>query len=68
LIDQARSEANQADRKALYAQAQQLLMQDGAVIIPYFKPVLQAMRTTVQDLTPHPTGLLDFRTIKLAGA
>lgn len=68
LIDQACGETSMTARKTLYAQAQQLLMEDGAVIIPYFKPVLHAIRATVQNVTPHPTGLLDFRTITLLAA
>ena len=68
LIDQARSERQEEQRKALYQKAQQLLMEEGAVIIPYFKPTDLAMRTTVRNFTPHPAGWLDFRTATLAAA
>jgi peptide/nickel transport system substrate-binding protein len=68
LIDQARCERQEEQRKALYQKAQQLLMEEGAVIIPYFRPTAFAMRTTVRNFTPHPAGWLDFRTATLAAA
>lgn len=68
LIDQARGERQAEQRKTLYREAQQLLMDEGAVIIPYFKPTALAMRTTLRNFTPHPAGWLDFRTTALAAA
>lgn len=68
LIDQARGERQDEQRKALYAQAQQLLMTEGAVIIPYFKPTALAMHATVRNFTPHPAGWLDFRQATRASA
>lgn len=65
LIDSASGERDQQKRLTLYQQAQQLLMEDGAVIIPYFKPTMMAMRSVVQGLTLHPAGWLDFRTATL---
>jgi len=65
LIDDARGQRNPAQRKELYGQAQQLLMEEGAVIIPYFKPTLLALRGNIQNFTPHPAGWLDFRTTSL---
>lgn len=66
LIDQARGERQEEQRKMLYRDAQQLLMEDGAVIIPYFKPTALAMRTALRNFTPHPAGWLDFRSVELA--
>jgi len=66
LIDQARGEHQEEKRKILYRDAQQLLMEEGAVIIPYFKPTALAMRTALRNFTPHPAGWLDFRTVVLA--
>lgn len=66
LVDEARGERNREKRMALYQQAQKLLMEEGAVIIPYFKPTLMAMRSNVTDFTPHPTGWLDFRTTHIS--
>lgn len=68
LIDNASGERDRQKRQALYRQAQELLMTDGAVIIPYFKPTIIAMRSAVQGITLHPAGWLDFRTATLAGA
>lgn len=61
LIDGARGERNPMQRKDLYQQAQQLMMDEGAVIIPYFKPTLMALRRSVKGFIPHPAGWLDFR-------
>lgn len=68
LIDQARGERQDEQRKTLYRDAQQLLIDEGAVIIPYFKPTALAMRTAVRNFTPHPAGWLDFRTATLVTA
>ncbi len=66
LLDAARSEFDDQKRKALYQQAQQMLVDEGAVIIALFSPVLLAVRKEVQEFTPHPTSQLDFRTTHLA--
>ena len=58
LIDAARGEKDLETRKDLYAQAQQLLSDDGGVIISYFRPVVMAMRKEIQNFHPHPTGWL----------
>lgn len=63
LVDQARGEPNQVKRRALYHQAQQLVMEDGGVIIPYFLPTIMAHRADVNGITAHPTGWLDLRTV-----
>ena len=65
LIDQARAERNEAKRIALYQQAQELIWEDGAVIVPYFKPVVIALRQNVQGFILHPAGWLDFSTVAL---
>lgn len=62
LIDSARGERDPVQRQGSYQQAQKLLMEEGAVIIPYFKPTLMALRRNVRGFTPHPAGWLDFRT------
>jgi peptide/nickel transport system substrate-binding protein len=66
LIDSARSEQDQGKRKELYVQAQQLLLEEGAVIIPYFRPVAIALRSTIQNFFLHPAGWLDFSTVRIA--
>ncbi len=65
LIEAGRSEADAAKRKALYTAAQTLIMTEGAVVVPYFRPVLVAMRQTLQDFEPHPTGWLDFSGVQV---
>ena len=65
LIDTARSEPDQEQRKELYRQAQELIMQEGAVVIPYFRPMLVAIRRHVQGFVPHPAGWLDMRGVKV---
>lgn len=65
LIEEARRTADTAQRKALYQQAQALLMEEGGVIIPYFRPILMAMQTYVQGFRPHPAAWLDFRDVQI---
>lgn len=59
-IDEARAELDQEKRKRLYQQIQQLIMEDGATIIPYFRAVLTAARKHVQGFVPHPAGWLSL--------
>lgn len=65
LIDGARGERDVEQRRKLYQQAQMLLMDEGAVIIPYFKPTLMAQRRALHGFSPHPAGWLDFRSAYL---
>lgn len=65
LIEAARQEANDKLRKDLYAQAQVRLMDHGAVVIPYFRPVLMAMRTSIQGFLAHPSGWIDFYGVQI---
>ena len=59
LIETARGEGNVERRQALYAEAQRILMEDGAVVIPYFAEVMMASHG-VQNLICLPTGYIDF--------
>jgi peptide/nickel transport system substrate-binding protein len=65
ILFQAQQETDQEQRRALYGKATQLLMDEGAVIIPYFQPILTAVRTNVQGFTPHPAGWVDLRDVQL---
>lgn len=65
ILDDARSVLDPEQRKTLYKAAEQLLIEEGAVIIPYFLPALTAMRTRVQGFTPHPAGWVDLRDVQL---
>jgi peptide/nickel transport system substrate-binding protein len=61
LIDGARGEHDPTQRKEEYHKAEKLMMDEGAVIIPYFKPTSIALRRNIRGFTPHPAGWLDFR-------
>lgn len=52
LIEAGRGEQDMEQRQQIYAEAQQIISEQGGVIIPYFAPYLQAIRTNVKDLTP----------------
>lgn len=65
LLDDA-CRTNQLDRrKELYQTAQQILQEEGAVIIPYFQPIFSAMRISVQGFQPHPAGWVDLRNVQV---
>ncbi|MEZ4663371.1 MAG: hypothetical protein R2911_37990 [Caldilineaceae bacterium] len=65
LLDEARSEADLAQRKALYQQVQEIIMEEGAVIIPVFRSVLSAVHKRVQGFTPHPAGWISLRNVQI---
>lgn len=65
LIVQARSEPDTEKRKALYAQAQKLLSDDGGVIVSFFRPVVSAIRNNVQGFNVHPATWADVRSVWL---
>lgn len=54
LIAAGRAEQDVEKRKQIYAGAQQIISEQGGVLIPYFAPFLQAIRTTVQGYTAAP--------------
>jgi len=54
LLTTARYEIDHERQVELYHQAQEVIRNDGAVIIPYFRPVLMAMHKRVHGLNPHP--------------
>lgn len=57
LMVAARGELDVAKRKAIYAQVEQIISEQGADIIPYFVPILQAARSNVHGIIPA------FRTV-----
>lgn len=65
ILSEAQQEADQEQRRALYGKAAQLLMDEGAVVIPYFQPVLTAVRANVQGFIPHPAGWVDLRDVRV---
>lgn len=54
LIAAGRAEQDMEKRKQIYAEAQQIISEQGGVLIPYFAPFLQAIRNTVQGHSPAP--------------
>ncbi len=50
LLDAARSEPDFDARRAIYAQAQELLWNEGGILIPYHKVNLRVMRATVTGI------------------
>lgn len=60
-----RSASDPAERAEAYATAQQILHDDGSVLISYFKPVLQAQRDAVSGYTPHPAAWLYLNTVSV---
>lgn len=54
LISAGRAELDVEKRKQLYAEAQQIICEQGATLIPYFAPYLQAIRHNVQGHIPSP--------------
>lgn len=54
LLDEARAEVDPAKREQLYKDAQELLSEDGGVIIPYFVSDVAVMRAECDGYVPHP--------------
>lgn len=52
LIIAGRGEQKAEQRKAVYAEIQQIISEQGGVLVPYFAPVLQAIRNNVQGVIP----------------
>lgn len=50
LIEAGRLERAPAKRKAIYAEAQQLIAEQGCIMIPYHRPLLFGARTNVKNL------------------
>jgi peptide/nickel transport system substrate-binding protein len=54
LIEDARAEIDDKKRADLYLQAQMLLIDEGGALVPTFKPVVDAARTSLTGYQPHP--------------
>lgn len=61
LIDLARGEPDNDQRAEYYAQAQEIISDDGGVVVSFFKPVVSASREQVHNVAPMPTALMFFR-------
>lgn len=60
VVETARVEADFEKRKALYQEAQKILMEDGAVIIPFFRSRLVALQNTIHNYVVHPSGWVEL--------
>lgn len=58
LIVAARGAQDLEQRKTLYAEVQQIISTEGGVLVPYFSPLLQAIRSNVQGHTPRSRAVL----------
>lgn len=54
LVDRGRRTLDPAERAEIYAEAQELMLEDRPYIIPFFEDVLTASREHVQGWTMHP--------------
>lgn len=61
----ARGELDREKRKGLYQRAQQILSEEGPVVIPYFLNSTSAYRTQVIGFEAHPLGYFDLRYVSL---
>jgi len=65
LLLAAAGEADETERRKRYQAIEQIMIEEGAVIIPYFQPTFRAVRTHVQGIVPHPTGWLTLRGVQM---
>jgi peptide/nickel transport system substrate-binding protein len=65
LIVLIRSEQDEEKRKAIFAEVQQIFIDDSPVVIAYHRPRVTAARTQVQGFEPHPSAWLDLRKVWL---
>jgi peptide/nickel transport system substrate-binding protein len=54
LVAKGRTELDPEKRKAIYAEAQQLMAKEKPSVLPMFQDVLTASRDVVQNWTCHP--------------
>lgn len=67
LIMDARATLDPEARHDLLTQAQQLLSDDGPVIVPYFRSYISGASSRLQGFAPHPLRFLDLRRAWLDG-
>ena len=61
LIDEGRSQTDLRKRKEIYAQAQQLISEEGHMVIAYHSNYVTAMSRKVKGYVVHPLRYADFR-------
>lgn len=67
LIMEARATLDADQRREILTQAQQLLADDGPVIVPYFRSYISGASSRLQGFAPHPLRYLDLRRAWLNG-
>jgi peptide/nickel transport system substrate-binding protein len=67
LIMEARATLDPDARREILTQAQQLLSDDGPVIVPYFRSYISGASPRLQGFVPHPLRFLDLRRAWLDG-
>ncbi|MEZ4734851.1 MAG: hypothetical protein R3E79_47770 [Caldilineaceae bacterium] len=50
LIDEGAVTQDEAARQAIYTQVQQMISEEGAVLIPYFRADIKAVHSSVQNM------------------
>lgn len=66
LIELARSSFDPAERSAAYAEIQQIFLDDGPIIVPYFFAQFMVLASAVSGLTLHPfAGRSNFTSVTL---
>jgi peptide/nickel transport system substrate-binding protein len=67
LIMQARATLDPDERRGILTQAQQILSDDGPVIVPYFRSYITGYSSRLNGFAAHPLRYLDLRRAWLTG-
>jgi peptide/nickel transport system substrate-binding protein len=67
LMAEARATVDEDARRDILTQAQQILADDGPVVIPYFRSYITGYTSRLQGFSPHPLRWLDLRRAWLEG-
>ncbi|MBI2941494.1 MAG: ABC transporter substrate-binding protein [Chloroflexi bacterium] len=67
LIVGARGVRDADRRKQLYAEAAKILMDEGPVVVAFFRPMISAMRKSVHGFQVHPATWMDVRSTWMEG-
>ncbi len=68
LIQQASQAVDAEERAAIYARISEIFAEEGPVIIPFFSPIVAAVRADVSGIEMNPfPGLTDFRQVSVNG-
>jgi peptide/nickel transport system substrate-binding protein len=67
LIMEARATLDADQRREILTRVQQLLADDGPVIVPYFRSYISGASSRLQGFAPHPLRYLDLRRAWLDG-